>query len=72
MLVNDLIRNLNNIKKKNPNTPVFIFGDTGDLEKIKHVVLCHAPHDLVQESKVTSNDCQKEIFEGSVPVVVLG
>lgn len=72
MQVKDLIRDLNSIKKKHPDAPVFIFGEVNDLESANHVISCYAPKDLVQNNSVTAQVCLKEPFEDSVLIIVIG
>lgn len=72
MLLKDLIRELNSIKKKHPEAPVYIFGDANDLERVEHVVTCYADKDLVQNNAVTAQVCSREPNENSVRIVAIG
>jgi uncharacterized protein YukJ len=72
MLIKDFVRELTKIKKKNPEAPVYIFGDKGDLEVVENIVVCYAPQDLVQNNTVMADHCVKEMQDNYLPVIVVG
>ena len=72
MLLKDLIRELNSIKKKHPEAHVYIFGEANDLERVEHIAMCYAPKDLVQNNAVTAQSCTRKPTEDSVLIVAIG
>lgn len=72
MKLTDLVRDLSRLKKKYPQANVYLFGETNDLEQVQHIALAYAPQNIIQENKVTADDCVKQPLENYEPVIVIG
>ena len=72
MKLNDFVRELSRLKKKYPQANVYLFGGTNDLEQIQHIALAYAPQNIIQENKVTADDCVKQLLDNYEPVIVIG
>lgn len=72
MKLTDLVRDLSRLKKKYPQANVYLFGETNDLEQVQHIALAYAPQNIIQENKITADDCVKQPLENYEPVIVIG